>query len=46
MKKVKEFTDWNTLKSVYCGLIQPHFDCCEDENSISTVLSDRLQNLG
>ena len=30
MKKIKDFTNSDTLKSVYYGLVQPHFDyCCE-----------------
>ena len=46
LKRIKEFTDQDTLKSVYYGLLQPHFDyCCEVWYSINTTLSNRLQKL-
>jgi hypothetical protein len=35
MKKVNDFTNSDTLKSVYYGLVQPHFDyCCEVWNPL------------
>ena len=35
MKKIKDFTNSDTLKSVYYGLVQPHFDyCCEVWNPL------------
>jgi hypothetical protein len=34
MKKINDFTDSDTLMSVYYGLVQPHLDyCCEVWNS-------------
>ena len=46
MKKIKDFTNSDTLKSVYYGLVQPHFDyCCEVWNSINRGQSERLQKL-
>jgi hypothetical protein len=41
MKKIKDFTDSDTLMSVYYGLVQPHFDhYCQVWNSISRGLND------
>jgi hypothetical protein len=42
MKKIKDFTNSDTLKSVYYGLVQPHFDyCCEVWNPlIEACLND------
>ena len=38
MKKIKDFTNSDTLKSVYYGLVQPHFDyCCEVWNPIKLI---------
>ena len=46
MKKIKDFTNSDTLKSVYYGLVQPHFDyCCKVWNSINRGQSERLQKL-
>ena len=46
MKKIKDFTNSDTLKSVYYGLVQPHFDhCCEVWNAINRGQSERLQKL-
>lgn len=46
IRKIREFTDCSTLKLVYSGLIQPHFDyCCEVWNSIGRVQFERLQKL-
>ena len=43
---MKDFTNSDTLKSVYYGLVQPHFDyCCEVWNSINRGQSERLQKL-
>ena len=44
LKRIKEMTDQDILKSVYYGLIQPHFDyCCEVWYSINITLLNRLQ---
>ncbi len=46
MKDIKDFTNSDTLKSVYYGLVQPHFDyCCEVWNSNNRGQSERLQKL-
>ena len=46
LKRIKEYTDQETLKSVYYALVQPHFDyCCEVWDSIDATLSNRLQKL-
>ena len=46
LKRIKEYTDQKTLKSVYYALVQPHFDyCCEVRDSIDAILSNRLQKL-
>jgi hypothetical protein len=46
MKKIKDFTNSDTLKSVYYDLVQPHFDyCCEVWNFINRGQSERVQNL-
>ena len=46
LKRIKEYTDQDTLKSVYYALVQPHFDyCCEVWDSIDATLSNRLQKL-
>lgn len=46
LKRIKEYTNQDTLKSVYYALVQPHFDyCCEVWDSINTTLSNRLQKL-
>jgi hypothetical protein len=38
MKNIKDFTNSDTLKSVYYGVVQPHFDyCCEVWNAINRV---------
>ena len=43
LKRIKEYTDQETLKSVYYALVQPHFDyCCEVWDSIDATLSNRL----
>ena len=46
LKRIKEYTDQETLKSVYNALVQPHFDyCCEVWDSIDATLSNRIQKL-
>ena len=46
LKRIKEYTNQDTVKSVCYALVQPHFDyCCEDWDSINTTLSNRLQKL-
>ena len=45
LKRIKEYTDQETLKSVYYALVQPQFDCCEVWDSIDATLSNRLQKL-
>ena len=46
LKRIKEYTNQDTVKSVYYVLVQPHFDyCCEVWDSINTTLSNRLQKL-
>ena len=46
LKRIKEYTYQETLKSVYYALVQPHFDYyCEVWDSIDATLSNRLQKL-
>ena len=46
LKRIKEYTSQDTLKSVYYALVQPHFDyCCEVWDSINSTLSNRQQKL-
>ena len=41
LKRIKEYTDQETLKSVYHALVQPPFDyCCEVWDSIDGTLSN------
>ena len=40
LKRIKEYTNQETLKSVYYALVQPHFGyCCEVYDSIRVARS-------